>query len=118
MTLTTSVAILSLLQRVRAEDAAFSPLALSQRNRRLVQNPPATNTAYGGDSAKDEVVVRRPVNVLMRRGRPRWGSKELERGLSSQYTRGTRMDRVPIGKGLSSGHQWPRLMDRGTHLLG
>ena len=36
----TLVTILSLLQRARAEDAVFSPLALSQRNRRPVQNPP------------------------------------------------------------------------------
>jgi hypothetical protein len=39
---TTSVAILSLLQRARAEDVAFSPLALSQRNRHPVQKPPPT----------------------------------------------------------------------------
>jgi hypothetical protein len=41
---TTLVALLSLLQRARAEDAAFSPLALSQRNRRPVQNPPRPTT--------------------------------------------------------------------------
>ena len=43
------MAILSLLQQARAEDAAFSPLALSQRKRRAVQNPPPINSTRGGD---------------------------------------------------------------------
>jgi hypothetical protein len=62
MTPTMSVAILSLLQRARAEDAAFSPLALSHPWWRPV---------------KDEAVVRQPVNMLTRHGRPRWGSREV-----------------------------------------
>jgi hypothetical protein len=77
MTPTTPVAILSLLRLAPAEDAAFSPLALSQRNRHPVQNPPPNQQHPWRRPVKDEAVVRRPVNVLTRRGRPRWGSREV-----------------------------------------
>jgi hypothetical protein len=73
MMLATSVAILSLLQWARAESAAFSPLALSQRNGRPVQN----SSRYSWwRPAKDEIMVRQPVNVLTR-SRPEWGSREM-----------------------------------------
>jgi hypothetical protein len=47
MTPTMSVAISSLLQRARAEDAVFSPLALLQRNRRPRPTAPVVETSQG-----------------------------------------------------------------------
>jgi hypothetical protein len=74
---TTSVAILSLLRLALAEDTAFSPLALSQRNRRPRPEPFPNRQYPWWKPVKDEVVVRLSVNVLTRRGRPRWGSREV-----------------------------------------
>src|SRR5271154_2504070 len=61
----TSVAILSLLQRTaapflsgaRAERAAFSPLAWSQRNLCLAPTTPLTKPSRGGDRQQDDGVV-------------------------------------------------------------
>jgi hypothetical protein len=69
----TSVAILSLLppttapflSGARAERAAFSPLAWSQRNLRLVPTTPLTKPSRCGDRQQGDVVTR-PVSVLTR----------------------------------------------------
>ena len=71
---TTSVAILSLLQLRMPH---FLHWALSRRDRhpRLELSPDQQYPWWR--PVKDEAVVRRPVNVLTRRGRPRWGSREV-----------------------------------------
>jgi hypothetical protein len=73
----TSVAIFSplpptaapFLSGARAERAAFSPLAWSQRNLRLVPTTPLTKPSRGGDRRQDDAAGQRADAALVD---PRW----------------------------------------------
>src|SRR2546423_5811918 len=78
MTPPTSVAIVRLLQRARAENAAFSPLALSQHNMRPSGDPITLQTSRVGDWQRVNALVKQPVNGLTRYCQPPWGNKVVQ----------------------------------------